>query len=165
VPATIALGTYSLLACADDLAVVGENDEGNNCVASTTTIVVTRPDLVAVGVDDPPATAVAGSRIFVTDTVRNGAAVGATATTTYYYLSLNRSRDGGDRRLTGSRVVPALGPGATSEARATLTIPSTTPPASYYVIACADDLRRLSETNETNNCAASSQPVQVTPRP
>jgi hypothetical protein len=162
VPTSMTLGTYTLLACADDTALVAEGDETNNCAASTTAIVLTRPDLGTTAVGDPPATAVAGTRISVTDTVRNGGAVAAGATTMRYYLSQNRVRDGADRLLTGGRVVPALGPGATSAATAMLVIPSATPAATYFVLACADDLRRLIETDETNNCAASARAVQVT---
>jgi PKD repeat protein len=40
VPTTTALGSYFLLACADDTQVVAENDETNNCKASATTVTV-----------------------------------------------------------------------------------------------------------------------------
>ena len=36
-----------------------------------------------------------------------------------------------------------------------------TPGGTYYVIACADDVDALRESNETNNCAASIVTVQV----
>ena len=37
---------YCVLACADDLKAVGENDESNNCKASKTKISVTLKDLI-----------------------------------------------------------------------------------------------------------------------
>jgi uncharacterized repeat protein (TIGR01451 family) len=40
IPATTPLGTHFLLACADDTRLVAETREGNNCRASTTTVVV-----------------------------------------------------------------------------------------------------------------------------
>ena len=165
IPRTTALGTYRVLACADDLGGFGEIDETNNCAASATTILITQPDLVATALDDPPATVVAGAKLSVTDSVRNDGAVTSLATTTRYYLSLNRSRDAADRLLGGSRVVPSLAPGATSSGHATVTIPSTTSPGTYFVLACADDVKKVIETNEGNNCVASAQPVQVLPRP
>ena len=40
VPSNTPVGTYYLLACADDTNAVSEIDETNNCRASTTTVVV-----------------------------------------------------------------------------------------------------------------------------
>jgi subtilase family serine protease len=42
-------------------------------------------------------------------------------------------------------------------------IPSATPPGAYYLLACADDMEAVAESNETNNCIASSSTVQVNP--
>ena len=42
IPASMATGSYFVLACADDGKVVAESSEGNNCVASTTRVTVTR---------------------------------------------------------------------------------------------------------------------------
>jgi hypothetical protein len=165
VPRTITLGTYRVFACADDLGGVGESDETNGCAASATTIAITYPDLVPTALDDPPATAVAGTAFAVADTIRNDGAVTVVTTTTRYYLSLNRTRDGADRLLSGKRVVPSLAPGATSSGHATVRISSTTRTGTYFVLACADDFKKAIETNEGNNCVASAQPVQVLPRP
>ena len=43
IPTTALLGTYHLVACADDTAVVAEANETNNCLASAATIVVDAP--------------------------------------------------------------------------------------------------------------------------
>ena len=43
IPAGTLAGVYRLLACADDVAVVGETDETNNCRASTGSVQVTVP--------------------------------------------------------------------------------------------------------------------------
>jgi hypothetical protein len=40
VPSSTPVGTYYLLACADDLAAVSEADEANNCRAAAATVVV-----------------------------------------------------------------------------------------------------------------------------
>ena len=42
VPNAMATGNYFVLACADDGNVVAESNEGNNCVASTTKVTITR---------------------------------------------------------------------------------------------------------------------------
>ena len=163
-PTTIALGTYYLLACADDTATVAESDEQNNCIASATQIQVTRPDLVETAVSNPPAAARRGTTIKASDTVRNQGLVSAAATTTRYYLSTDQRKGSGDTLLTGSRSVPGLGAGDSSAgATVTLTIPSTTPPSTYYLLACADDTALVPETDETHNCIASNSQLLVTP--
>lgn len=43
VPSNMALGTYYLIACADNTTTVTESDETNNCRASATTVQVTVP--------------------------------------------------------------------------------------------------------------------------
>src|SRR5437867_2555895 len=42
VPANVQSGTFFLLACSDDLSVVSESNEGNNCTASASQVTVTR---------------------------------------------------------------------------------------------------------------------------
>jgi subtilase family serine protease len=158
------LGMYYLLACADDMAPkVTEADETNNCLASATTIQITRPDLVETTISNPPATAALRSGFSVNDTVANQGLLGAGASTTRYYLSVDTTRDNGDKRLTGTRAVPALGPNGSSTGATTVTIPANTVLGTYYLLACADDMTDVSETDETNNCIASTTTVTITP--
>ena len=44
-----------------------------------------------------------------------------------------------------------------------VTIPSTTLPGTYVLLACADDTKGVAESNDTNNCRASGTAVVVTP--
>src|SRR5262249_51833341 len=111
VPTNTPLGTYFLLACADDTKVVIETNENNNCVASQTSVVVTRPDLVETSVSDPPATATPGASFQVSDTTQNSGTVSAGASTTRYYLSPDAAQ-GNDKLLTGTRPVGTLAAGA-----------------------------------------------------
>lgn len=163
IPNTMKLGLYYLLACADDTAVVAEVNETNNCRASASRVQVTRPDLVETTVSDPPAVAVPGSSFAVTDIVKNAGLVVSAPSTTRYYLSADRQRTTGDRRLTGSRSVPLLADGASHAGTVSVTIPSTTPPGQYYLLACADDRTLVAETDERNNCVASATPVMLGP--
>ncbi len=164
IPAATPLGTYFLLACADDLNAVAESNEGNNCIASATaTVTVTRPDLVENTVSAPPATKARGTSFPVTDTVQNVGAVASGASATRYYLSLDAVKSAGDALLTGSRTVPALAAGASHSGTVTVTIPAATPLNTYFLLACADGPNTVVETNETNNCTASSTTVTVTP--
>jgi hypothetical protein len=154
-------GTYFLLACADDTHLVVEDNEGNNCKASTTTVVVTGPDLVETALTNPPATATAGSSFSVTDTVTNQGSAAAGSTLTRYFLSLNATKGGTDILLSGSRVVPGLAAGGTSSGTVTVTIPGGTPANAYFLLACSDDSKAVTELNENNNCRASATKVTV----
>src|SRR5215468_3372653 len=121
IPATTPLNTYFVLACADDLHVVTEASETNNCVASAATVTVARPDLVEDAVSAPPPSKARGTAFAVTDTARNAGGLASNASTTRYYLSLDTVKSASDLLLTGSRAVPALAAGATSSGAVTVT--------------------------------------------
>ena len=85
------------------------------------------------------------------------------ASATRYYLSLDAVKSAGDALLTGSRTVPGLAAGGSHSGTVTVTIPAATPLNTYFVLACADGPSTVVETDETNNCKASSTTVTVTP--
>ena len=164
VPPTTPLATYFLLTCADDVPRVAESDEANNCLASpAAAVTVTRPDLAVTAVSSPPATKQRGTPFPITDTVQNAGAVPSAASVTRYYLSLDAVKSAGDLMLTGGRTVPGLAPGGSHSGTVTMTIPSNTPLNTYFLLACADGSSALVETDETNNCKASSTTVTITP--
>ena len=162
IPAATALSTHVLYACADDLGAVAEIDDENNCIESST-VTVTRPDLVENTVSAPPATKKRGTSFPVTDAVQNIGAVASGASATRYYLSLDAVKSAGDALLTGSRTVPGLAAGASHSGTVTVTIPAATQLNTYFLLACADAPNTVVETNEANNCKASSTTVTVTP--
>ena len=104
---------------------------------------------------DPPATIVDGSSFSVTETVQNNGGVTASASTTRYFLSKAGSKTGG-RQLSGHRAVPSLAAGATSTGAVTVTVPAGTAAGTYFLLACADDTALVPESNESNNCKAST---------
>jgi len=125
-------------------------------------VTVTRPDLVENAVSAPPATKARGTSFDVTDTAQNLAAVAAGPSVTRYYLSLLPAKSTGDTLLVGARLVPALAAGGSHAGTVRVTIPTLTPPNSYFLLACADDLSAVVETNNGNNCKPSSTTVMVT---
>ena len=149
-------GTYFLLACADYTLVVPETNESNNCKASATQVTVSGPDLVETAVSDPPTTVTLGGTFSVSDTVQNIGSAAAAASTTRYYLSITTSKNASSILLTGNRSVPSLAPAATSSGNASVTVPSTLPSGTYFLLACSDNTKLVSETNESNNCKASA---------
>ncbi len=163
IPTATPLGTYVLLACADDTSTNIELNESNNCTASAGSVVVAAPDLVATTVSNPPATARVGTSFNVTDSAANRGRVASAASVTRYYLSLDRAKSTGDALLGGSRNVPILAVNAVSTGAATVTIPTATAAGTYYLLACADDTKVRVESNETNNCVASASAIKVGP--
>ncbi len=110
-----------------------------------------RPDLVETAV----AVSRQGATVAVTDVTRNrGAATAARSTTAYYLAGV---------RL-GARPVEPLRPGAASRGSVRLAVPKSIAPGPHRLLACADDSRRIAETNERNNCRAATQPVEVVDR-
>jgi hypothetical protein len=162
IPATTAVGVYYVVACADDLKSVKEEAETNNCLASSSTIVVTLPDLRTSGVSSPAASVKRGHSLSVTDTVTNVANVSAVASTTRYYLSTDITKSTNDILLTGTRAVGALVAGGPSTGTVTVTVPSTLAPGPYYLFACADDFKVVKELSEINNCGHSASPITIT---
>jgi subtilase family serine protease len=110
------------------------------------------PDL-SISALTAPASAVAGATIAVTDTVKNVGGGSAGASTTKYYLSNNFTFDAADV-LIGSRAAAALAPNGTNSGTVSLTVPTGTAPALYYIIAVADGDDVVPETAETNNTKA-----------
>jgi subtilase family serine protease len=161
IPSGTAQGRYRLLACADDTQAVAEANEANNCLASAAILSIALPDLVAISITNPPATIAPGASFAITDTVQNVGAVSVPATTVRYYLSADRSQDSGDLRFTATRLVTSLAAGSSSAGTIWLAVPTGTVPGPYYVLACADDLDKAAEGNESNNCIASATQVTV----
>ena len=161
VPSGTTAGTYYLLACADNTGTVAESDETNNCTPSSSAVLISGADLIETAVSSPPATAVSGGSFSVTDTVKNQGNASATASTTRYYLSTDGKAK--NQLLTGSRPILSLAAGATNMGATAVTIPSSMTAGTYFLLACADGAGIVAESNETNNCMASTGTVQVTP--
>ena len=162
IPSTTPVGSYRLLACADDLSLVEEADESDNCLTAATTVIIALPDLATVAVSHQPAAAAPGSSISVTDTVQNVSTVVSGWANTWYYLSADSVRSPDDVLLTSSRYVSALSGGATSTGTRTVAIPVGTSHGIYRVLTCADATDRVAEADESNNCAASGTTLLVT---
>jgi len=120
-------------------------------------------DLIESSVGDPPASIKRGRSFTFADTVLNQGIASARASKTRYYLSADGNKNAGDKRLQGDRAVPVLAPGSSSVGTAmNLTVPGDTDIGLYFVVACADDKTDVDESDEENNCAASSGKVEIT---
>ena len=157
-------GAYFFQACANGAGDIAESDENNNCVTLPRGIEVREsPDLVAIAVSDPPATATQGQSIQVSSTIMNVGTVIATESTTRYYLV---ATDGsGKIDLKGKPILPAINPGNSFTEKDTVGVRIETVPGTYYLQACADSEKVLAEKNENNNCITSLKSIRVTERP
>jgi len=152
----LADGVYTFYVKAINLA-------GNETVPPATQAFTVKlgSDLIETSVTNPPLIATRLSGLSITDTVKNQGGVEAGPSTTRYYLSTDQGRDGGDKRLIGGHQVPSLPPGGTNTKGVTVTIPFNTQLGTYYLLACADDTNKVVESDENNNCLASTSTIQV----
>lgn len=121
------------------------------------------PDLVVTALSNPPAVAAPRGKFPVTDTVQNQGPTTARASQTRYYLSLDAVKDSGDTLLARRRAVPRLASGVSSTKTGTVIIPVLTAQGTYFLLACADHLAVVTESDEANNCRASATQVTVGP--
>jgi hypothetical protein len=155
IPAGTVVGSYYLLARADASRVVSEANETNNARAGALSV---GPDLVVSGLV-APASGRAGTRITVTNTVKNQGGSGARSSSTRFYLSINRTFGVGDVLL-GSRAVTTLAAGASNAASSVVTVPSGTARGTYYVLAISDATKVVTEARETNNARSRAFTVE-----
>jgi len=149
IPADTAPGSYFLLAVADGPSAVSETSETNNVLAVSVRV---GPDLVVSSLTKPTSVT-PGTTVTLTDTTKNQGSAALNASTTYLYFSANTALDAGDALL-GSRVVPALGAGASSSGPIAAAIPAGLTPGTYYVIVKVDGDNTVAESLETNNLLA-----------
>jgi trimeric autotransporter adhesin len=163
IPADTPPGTYFIGAIADYLDEVVEGTrENNNVFVAAGSIVIAKADLVVTALT-APAAAGTGLTISASATVSNQAAanIAAGPSTLAFYLSSDATLDGGDRRLAETRAIASLSRNATSAGATTLTIPADLDPGNYFLIAQADDLNLVDETNEGNNTRATATAITV----
>ncbi len=147
VPSNIGVGNYYLLAKADVAGAVTESNESNNVKIGS--IMAIGPDLVMSALTTP-SSAAPGATISISDATKNQGAGSASTSTTVFYLSSNVLLDDTDTQV-GSRSIGSLGPNTTDTATTLLTIPASTTPGTYYIIAKADGASAVQETQELNN--------------
>lgn len=136
-------GTYVLRLTANDGALSRSDD--TKIVANP----AGNPD-ITLGALSTPSKIGAGTTTSVTDTTKNDGIGSAGASTTRFYLSINKILDAGDIPL-GSRDIPALAAGAKNSGAASITVPAGQKSGNYYLLGVADAAGLVVESNEDNN--------------
>lgn len=122
-------------------------------------------DLVLLSVSRPSARLAAGSTFLERFAERNIGDRGAPASTTAFYLSPARHLKRGAIHLLGTGRVRALRSGRKVQVSDWLTVPTSTPAGSYWLLGCANGGQRLKERNRRNDCRATVLAVAVGSRP
>lgn len=122
-----------------------------------------QPDLGVTAASTPTGSVAQGGSLTVTDSVLNAGAADADVSVTRYYLSSDQTIGLNDIRLMSLRKVEPVPAGGASTGSATVYVPVSAQPASYELLACADDLAAVDEADESNNCLPAADRVQVTP--
>jgi len=161
IPSTAPGGIYFLCAIADSVNQVAESDETNNTQCSGATVLLPSADLVMTAVSTSTTVLAPGQTLSVSDTVLNQGGYGAGSFRIGYYLSVNSDGSTPDVAITATRTLSALAAGVSSSGTTSLTVPSTTPPNSYYLCAMADSLTQVPESDEGNNRRCTSGTLQV----
>src|SRR5439155_12969025 len=138
------------------------DNKGAQATSSTVTISAQQdpsklPDMIVSRLSTSTSSAAPGGSITVTDTTKNQGLGPAPPSSTAIWLSRDAILDGGDTFIAG-RPVGVLAAGATSIFSTTVTIPTATPPGTWYLIVVADgnlccplSFPTVTESIETNN--------------
>jgi hypothetical protein len=162
VPSSLSPGSYFFGAIVDADGLVTESNETNNTRATPITLTTTAPapDLVVTSVT-APSSGVQGGTLFVTITYTNSGTVNAGAFRVGIWYSNDTTINTFDE-FSGFACSPSnLAVGASGTCSGTITIRSSLSPGTYYVGGFADDLRQITESDETNNARASA-PITIT---
>jgi CARDB protein/cadherin domain-containing protein/cadherin-like protein len=124
-----------------------------------------RPDLVVRSLTSSPATLAPRDALTAKFVIANAGKRAARASVAAAYLSRDKVKGKGDRRLTPASSVARLKPRKSARRSATLVIPPATAVGPWFVIVCADDTGRVREAKEKNNCRAATTPILVTKVP
>jgi hypothetical protein len=128
------------------------------------------PNLRVVEVRHPKSNASPGDQLAITDKVKNAGGKSAGPSVVRFYLSADVERDRSDTRLVGSQSTGRIAPGVKFVGEGHFGIPPSTPAGDYFLIACADDTKKVRESSE-DNCrdagkklaVEASEPAPVTP--
>ncbi|MBN1846809.1 MAG: choice-of-anchor D domain-containing protein, partial [Sedimentisphaerales bacterium] len=163
-PASGTDGNYFLMLMVDSADAVAENDEQNNMFMMPVMVATSDADLAATQFEwAPEAVFVAGGLVPVTTAVTNTGSGTPMNVEVRVVLSPDANFDPSDW-VVSSRVIGAIGPGATDQQSMNVAIPSDVPEGNYYLGLIVDPQNTLFETAEDNNCL--SAPITVTaPRP
>jgi len=164
IPNGTAPGTYYILYVADHTALVDESNEGNNVVYKQITV-NSLPDYICQNFSASSTNVEIGETINLSVKVKNiGSGNGGVHSRVGYFLSNDNSFNAGDYYL-GSDDVNPLNAGQESSENENVNIPGDLGTGSKYLLAVADYLEEITESNGGNNTQAIAITVNNPPDP
>ena len=169
VPADTPAGSYWVGVWADDGDAIPESLEINNTLTAVTPLEVDvppLPNLRPASLDFSPGVVNVdeGELLTISEVVEN---IGTAAAGTFrvgVYLSANSVVSPSDV-LVASRVITALGPGGTSGATKSVSLPPGLSDGSYFVGVVVDDLAEVGEVSEGDNVLVAEQTLDIVSTP
>jgi trimeric autotransporter adhesin len=166
--ATVTEGEYYLIVKVDADNQAVESNEANNIVVSSLplTVMPLLPDLTLANIKISPDMIKVGAAALVKFDLKN---IGQAATPTGYRIGAYLSKTNllnTDAILIGTVMSAATNIGATVNTQGALKIPLTTMAGTYYLILVADDLKKITESNDNNNTLVKSFQItqpEITP--
>jgi len=141
-------GTHSFRICADDLSVVVESNESNNCSYNTFTV-SSGPDLITESLNFSPSSPAVGNLMTFSGVVRNQGGSSAAASSTR--LRIDITNNGTWDVLPANQATGSLAVSATETE--TWSNAWTAVVGTHLFEICADATSVVSESNESNNCS------------
>jgi subtilase family serine protease len=165
IPADTTPGSYRIRVVSDGLHEIADADRSNDALMTTGLLGVVQPDLTVSSVTFTPAVSKANGSVTVTHVVKNLATAPANAGASQSHLYLTSSNSSAASPIGNFGLVP-VGPVAALAGvtiTRTVTIPPTVAPGFYYLLANADDMDAVVESNEGNNLGASATRILIGP--
>lgn len=155
-------GIYYIIGIMDPENKIAERNETNNVKVLKITVIPRKQDLKLQSITELPISVITGQRVAVeTRELNLGNVPIQMQHNVSFYLSKDSTFDNNDILL-GERVSNGIGLGSYTTISPILTIPNTTTPGNYYIVAIADQSNLVAEDNETNNKV--SLPITVLPQ-
>ena len=105
-----------------------------------------------------PLNGIKGNTIIISNTIKNQ---GNTASKGFYVNYYLKTSPQSPNNHIGKRYIAGLAPGASNNQNTKITIPTTIPANSYYILTYADFTNQIPESNETNNAKYSSTKINI----
>lgn len=147
-------GTHRLIACADRLNVIEEQDERNNCLERMLTVAPAepekpkQPDLAVIDIIITPAKPVAGEKFTVGAIVKNIGGAAAPASVVSFVMDIDNDDD--PEQLPDNITVPSFARGQTRVVR--WDDAQSAPAGTHGITVCVDIDEEIDEMDEDDNC-------------
>lgn len=155
VPASLEQARYYLILCSDPENVIVESNKTNNCISYALDVLAPKPDLVVQNGKVSSNSVPSGVTFDIGFTVANEGTTTSPGFWSAIHISKNNNvLDGSDLLLGEINFPEGLQAGANKNGQ--FTISNRISPGNYSILVCADSQNKISESNEVNNCKATS---------